>query len=256
MNTVNTEIVDALYHAQSEGTLDIAGIIELPDISNAQRLQLEVLQRRVADGEEVAGWKVAFTSGTARRDPGEDSTKPFGNIVASHVFASQAEIELPAAANWVIEAEIALRIGVPLAGNDVSPEMVRSSVAEVLPVFEVCAQRIPGGSPLPLLLADNLKQWGVVVGDTHGTLPEDLTTTQVDLSHDGQLIASESMNGRMDDPYASVAALCRSLGLYGMNLEPGQIVLTGAFCRSIEKSVKGSWQAIFGTWGEVAGTFS
>ena len=50
-------------------------------------LELAVLDRCQAAGAELAGWKVAFSTGRARDAMGQ-GFRPFGYILRSHVFRS------------------------------------------------------------------------------------------------------------------------------------------------------------------------
>jgi 2-keto-4-pentenoate hydratase len=48
----------------------------------------------------------------------------------------------------------------------------------------------------------------------------------------------------MDDPYLSLSRLCRLLHKYGLGLEPGQPVITGAFCHHAVRQ-PGTYRAVF-----------
>ena len=58
----------------------------------------------------------------------------------------------------------------------------------------------------------------------------------------------------MDDPYLSLARVCRLLHKYGVGLEPGQPVITGSFCHHAVRQ-PGSYRAVFVGIGEVSVQF-
>ena len=59
----------------------------------------------------------------------------------------------------------------------------------------------------------------------------------------------------MDDPYLSLARLCRSLYKFDRGLEPGQPIITGSFCHHAVHQA-GSYTADFADIGKVAVQFS
>jgi 2-keto-4-pentenoate hydratase len=116
-------------------------------------------------------------------------------------------------------------------GGDAPPEQARAAVAGIAPAFEINQKRLPGEASPGLRVADDLSNWGMVVGEQVRP-PASLNDLTVTLSCDGHEIASVASAGHIDDHYTSLAALARRLAQFGLSLEPGQRVITGAFART------------------------
>lgn len=104
-------------------------------------------------------------------------------------------------------------------------------------------------------VANDLGQWGIVVGPA---LPPgtDLSTLAVSLHRDGELVDSgRSGPETLDDPYLSLARICRLLAPFGMGLEPGQQVITGAIVRFPPVDGPSTWTASFSGLSEVTAVF-
>jgi 2-keto-4-pentenoate hydratase len=124
----------------------------------------------------------------------------------------------------------------------------------VAPAFELNEARLPPAAGHPAILADGLSNWGIVVGREVPVRP-DLTSTTVELWHDGELAGARTPGNSMDDPFLSLSRLCALLYQYGRGLQPGQRVITGSFC-SETITGPGRWRAVFSGIGEVAVRFS
>ena len=101
-------------------------------------------------------------------------------------------------------------------------------MASVLPAFEINQKRLHPDAPAPLRIADNLSNWGIVIGDpvAPGATLEKMTVT---LSDENKIIETVASQGHIDDHYQSLATLANHLGQYNHALEPGQYVITGAY---------------------------
>jgi 2-keto-4-pentenoate hydratase len=82
-----------------------------------------------------------------------------------------------------------------------------------------------------------------------------LGDTRVEFYRDDQLVETNTPGATMDDPYLSLARLCRLLHKYGRGLEPGQPVITGSFCHHPVPQ-PGSYRAVFSDIGEVSVKFA
>ena len=108
----------------------------------------------------------------------------------------------------------------------------------------------------PTGLADNLSQWGIVAGPPRPTADIDFGALEVTLSCDGVAVETVAARGHIDDHFASLAALATQLGRFGLALEPGQHVITGAFARR-PVAAPSHWRGDFGaTLGTVEVTFT
>ena len=207
------------------------------------RLQLEVLDGKIADGESLGGWKVGLTSGRARNSMGE-GFRPFGYILSSRIFESGATIELADMGTAGVENEICFTIGEPLSG-EVSREKVIGAIAGVAPAFEINERRLAGAATTTERLADDLSQWGIVVGASRSLGEVDFEDIVVTLARDGETVETVGARGHIDDHFESIARLVAQLGRFGRTLDQGARVITGSFTR---QSVAGlsRWSGDFG----------
>ncbi len=198
-------------------------------VDEAQTAQVRLLERWQAQGETVVGWKLGLTSGRSR-DAFGPGIRPFGFILGSRLHASGDHIQAARIGRGVVENEVCFRMGHTLDGS-ATREIAVAAVDGVAPAFEVNQRRIPDGSEPAARVADNLSNWGLVVGDFLPKAPE-LDQLIVTLTHDGTEVDSVSTEGHIDDHFESIARLARRLAQYGLALSKGDYVITGAFTRA------------------------
>ena len=130
----------------------------------ALRVQLAVLDRKIADGERLAGWKIGLTSAAVRAHFGTDR-QPFGNILESGVIASPGEVALDdLAVGCGVEPELCVTMGADLCGPGATPDQARAAVESIAPGMEINQKRSGGVTDFELSVADNLTQWAIVQG--------------------------------------------------------------------------------------------
>lgn len=246
-------IIDTLYKGRSSGSQPIGLEQTQLSLEEALELQLGVLGRFQAAGEQLGGWKVGLTSGRARDRMGKNF-RPFGYILQSRIFRSGATALLTKIMNCHIEPELCLIVGAPLRGDNVDVAAAKAAVRAVAPAFELNEVRVSPDISQSLMLADGLAQWGIVLGP-EAPVRDGLVDTTVEFYRDDQLVETKTPGATMDDPYLSLARLCRLLHKYGRGLEPGQPVITGSFCHHPVPQ-PGSYRAVFSGIGEVSVKFA
>jgi 2-keto-4-pentenoate hydratase len=224
-------------------------------VDDALSVQLGLKGIWEAAGFEVGGWKVGFTTGDNRKKFPENF-RPFGFVLAHRVLNSGAEVAHSGVRAPQIEPELYLKLGEPLSG-EVSVEQARDAVAEIGPGFEVNERRyVANGTPLPVRVAVGLMNWGMIVGPGIEPPDWDLRTTEVTVSRDGEPEATTVMpSGGYDDPFVSLTRLCRRLDRFGIGLQAGDHILTGAFSHH-EVAANQKWTASFSGIGEVEINFT
>src|SRR3954471_12729124 len=141
-------------------------------LDEAYRIQLALIERRVAAGERQIGWKVGLTAKAIQEQFGFHEPV-FACILESrpsgHVFGA-AELINPG-----FETELCIRLGRGLEGM-VSLEQVRAAVDVIYPSFEIIETRGDLVKQIALALADNGQQRSVVLGTAVPLAP----TTELD----------------------------------------------------------------------------
>jgi 2-keto-4-pentenoate hydratase len=213
-------------------------------------LQLAVLDLWRDSGEDVGGWKIAWTSRGAR-DRGGPGFRPFGFVLASRILGSDASLPAERVRKGLLEPEICLILGERLAGTDVSLGQARGAVSGIAPALEICSQRMPPDLSIATRIGNDMNNWGMVVGPVR---PPDiaLDDLSVELLQDDRSIATgRSSPDVVDDPYLSLTRVCRELAAFGLALEAGQAVLTGSVVASARMSEPSVVEARFGPLGSV-----
>ena len=242
-----------------------AALQALADASYADslRLQLAVLAAWEVEGRRLGGWKIGLTSRAARDSLGPD-LRPHGYVLADRILSSgsssSSSSDLPCGAtlgetvpNCRLEPEIAVVLGADLAGDDVTVEQARAAVASVAPSFEINSGRVPKGSSLAVRLGNSLNNWGIVLGEPMPAGSVDLADLAVELgAEDGAIEAGHSGPATLDDPFLSLARVCKSLALNGRGLSAGQVLITGSLTSAVPTDGRRHFYADFGPLGRVA----
>src|SRR5260370_39045659 len=174
--------VEDFWTARGRGEFFPRAYVDRLDLDEAYRIQLALIDRRVAAGERQIGWKVGLTAKPIQEQFGFHEpvfacvleTQPTG-----HVFGA-AELINPG-----FETELCMRLGRELEGS-VSPEQVRAAVDVIHPAFEIIETRGDLVKQIALALADNGQQRSVLLGATVQLAP----TTALD-----QVEARVRLNG-------------------------------------------------------------
>src|SRR5437899_5906299 len=137
MTTPADRAVVALHTIASSGTaapgdIDALRPLAEADVDTGLRLQLAVLDRWLADGEDVGGWKIGLTSRGARDSMGVD-VRPPGYVLASRVLATGSELP-PGVKNVRLEPEIGIVLGADITG-EITIDQAKAAVAAVAPAF-------------------------------------------------------------------------------------------------------------------------
>src|SRR5215831_12568433 len=244
--TINLQrAIEDFWTARSRGEYLPTTYFDRLSLDEAYRIQLALIERRCAAGEQQIGWKVGLTSKAIQQQFGFHEPC-FGCILetqpSGHGFAA-GELIRPG-----FETELCVRLGRPLAG-EVSLEEVRAAVAVVYPAFEITETR---GNPgqIALMLADNAQQRSVILGDPVALAPElrlDEVEARVELN--GAVVATGIGAAVLEHPLNSVAWLARKLGEYGRSLRAGELVMTGSLVRQFPLSAGDRARASFSSIG-------
>ncbi len=197
-------------------------------LDDAYRIQLALIDRRVAAGERHIGWKVGLTAKVIQEQFG------FYEPVFACILETQPTGQVFGATDLIhpgCETELCVRHGRGLEGN-VTLEQVRAAVDVIHPSFEIIETRGDIVKQIALALADNGQQRSVVVGaPVHlaPTMALDQVSARVQLN--GQEVATGLGSAVLGNPLNSIKWLAGKLCQYGRRLRPGDIIMTGSFVR-------------------------
>jgi len=239
-----TELIDIIWEGTQSGEI----IAELPEleIDEGQRLQIKLLDKWLDTGEQLAGYKVGLTSGAARNAFGP-GVRPFGFILMSRVLQSGGNLAL--IRNLGVENELVFRVGKSIKATGVTAEDAREIVDGVAPGFEINQHRLKRAGSNGIRIADNLSQWGIVVGDFQD-VDRPYEQLSVQLKKDGEIVQQVAASGHIDNHFESIAALINRLHRFDRGLQAGELVITGSFTRAAVTE-PGIWCGDFSDLGAV-----
>ncbi|MEH6516842.1 MAG: 2-oxo-hepta-3-ene-1,7-dioic acid hydratase [Halioglobus sp.] len=262
------QIADAaqrLYHAEKAQVQMPALTLSYPDMDmdDAYRVQKSWVDRKVADGQKVVGYKIGLTS-RAMQMAVKIDTPDYGVLLDDMVFPNGGTIPANDFTDPRIETEFAFVMKEPLAGADVTIEQVIAATDYVVPALELIAARSFRVDPesgytrkVYDTIADNAANAGIILGDTK------IDPREVDLRWAGALLyLNEQIEetglaaGVMDHPAHGIRWVCKRFAPWGIGLEPGQIILSGSFTRPVIVTPGDNIRADYGDFGQIEVAFS
>jgi 2-keto-4-pentenoate hydratase len=253
VTTGDTSLVDLLAEAQTaRGRLEPVEV-ELP-LERAYDAQRRLRAVRVAAGERLVGRKIGLSSVDARATWNADEPVS-GHLLSSTVTDELESFSLRGLASPRVEAEIALVLGSPLHGEQISPGEVLAATSRVHISLEIVASRWPGGPPsLGHLVADNVNAAGVLLGPTVETssITGDVTVNVIV----GDTVTPGRSAEVYGHPLKAVAWLAAHLTRSGERLESGDLVMSGSLNVPVAVSPGDALVADFGSLGVISTRFS
>ena len=219
--------VDDFWQARTSGEYFPAAYEDRLSLDDAYRIQLALIDRRVAAGERQIGWKVGLTSKAIQEQFGFHEPV-FGCILQS--FPSGHELP-PKLIKPGFETELCMRFAHPLQGA-VTPQQVMDALEGIHPSFEIIETRGDLTRHIALALADNAQQHSVILGPLmrpDASMRLDQVVARVMLN--GKEIVVGTGEAVLGNPLNSVVWLARKLTEFGRSIRPGDIVMTGSFVR-------------------------
>jgi 2-oxopent-4-enoate/cis-2-oxohex-4-enoate hydratase len=198
-------------------------------IDDAYRVQLQVIERRIAAGERVVGKKIGVTSKAVMNLLKVDQPD-FGHLLSGMAFNDGDTISLAQAIQPKGEGEIAFVLKHDLAGPGLTNADVLRATECVMPCFELVDSRIRDWKiKITDTVADNGSSYAFVLGD-RAVDPRriDLTTVGMTLEKNGEIIGTGAGAATMGNPVNAVTWLANKLGEFGIPLKAGEVILSGS----------------------------
>jgi 2-oxo-hept-3-ene-1,7-dioate hydratase len=259
------DAADRLYEAERARVQMPALTLSYPDMDmdDAYRVQKCWVDRKVAEGASVYGYKIGLTSRAMQMAVNID-TPDYGILLDDMVFANNGTIAANDFTDPRIETEFAFVLKKPLAGDDVTIEQVIDATDYVVPALELIAARSYRVDPdsgytrkVFDTIADNAANAGIIIGDTRiDPRQVDLRWAGAMLYLNGQIEETGLAAGVMDHPAHGIRWVCKRFAPWGIGLEPGQLILSGSFTRPVIVTPGDHIRADYGEFGEININFS
>ncbi|WP_454197321.1 2-keto-4-pentenoate hydratase [Nocardia sp. Marseille-Q1738] len=226
-------------------------------VADAYGVQLAQLEAWQAAGARVAGHKIGLTSLAIRQQLGVFEPD-YGHLLDSMFFPEHTPIPADQFLQPRIEPELAFVLRKPLRGPGVTAAEALTAVDFVLPALEIIDSRIADWRiTLADTIADNASSGAVVLGSKPTALSAvDLRLTGCTLHHNGALAATGAGGAVLGSPVNSLVWLANTLAGRGVELEAGQVVLSGALTAAAAAAPGDTFTANFGGIGSVTATFA
>ena len=200
-------------------------------IDDAYHISRVMLRHRLeADGERVVGKKIGVTSDAVQKMLGVFQPD-FGFLTDAMAYANNATI--PIAGNLIApraEGEIAFRLNATLSGTNNTEQDVLAATDCVMPCFEIVDSRIEHWQiAIQDTIADNASCGVYVLGDAALNPRDiDLANLRIDVTKNGRPLSSGMGSAVQGNPLTAVAWLANTLGAFGIDLEAGEVILSGS----------------------------
>lgn len=222
---------DALYQA----LLDRAPIAPLterePDltIADAYRIQLRMIERRLAKGEAVIGKKIGVTS-KAVQQMLNVYQPDFGHLLSGMVYSEGEPIPVGTLIAPRAEAEVAFMLRHDLNGPGITAADVLRATDYALPCFEIVDSRIQDWKiKIQDTVADNASCGAFLLGGTPRSLRGfDLSVAGMVVEKNGDIVSTSAGAAVQGSPVNAVAWLANTLGALGIPLKAGEVILSGS----------------------------
>jgi len=200
------------------------------EIGDSYHIQNYVVSLFKEAGSRVKGYKMGLTSKAVQQLVG--STEPNFSPLLDHMFTAE-ESEL-ARSNWltpVVESELAFVIKDRLTGPGINVADIIRGTDFVLSAIEIADFRVARAPGMDVrdITADMAAAGGVVLGKNPVSLHDiDILAVNCSLTINEEERAKGVASEVLGNPLYAVAWLANKLSEFGVALEPGQVILSGA----------------------------
>lgn len=228
-----------------------------PSIADAYAIQRHGIEMRHATGRRLQGHKIGLTSQAVQEQLGVDQPD-FGALLDDMEVTDGGQLPAGMLIAPRVELELAFHLREPLAGPGVTAEDVHRATRAVQPSIEIVDSRILDWRiSLVDTIADNASSGAYVLGGLEVPIGDlDPTTVEVALRRDGETVETGRSDAVLGDPRAAVAWLANALATFGVSLQAGQVVLSGACTRMIAAKPGDAFVGDFGRLGTVSVRFA
>jgi len=226
------------------------------EVADAYQIQTATLAAKLERGENLIGRKIGLTSRAAQMQFGLN--EPDCGFLSDRMLLFDGDpVPLSNLIQPRAEAEIAFILGKDLKGPGVNSLMVLQATLAVTASIEVIDSRIRDWAiKVADTIADNASGARVILSEASKS-PEglDLKHLGMNLSGNGQLVATATGASVMGHPARAVAWLANKLSEFSLHLRAGDIVISGALTAAIRVAKGDVVSASFGSLGTVSTRF-
>jgi 2-keto-4-pentenoate hydratase len=224
-------------------------------VEDAYAVQQAAIELRLQRGDKISGKKIGLTSLAMQKllGIGEcDYGQLFESMEAHGGICDTRQLLFP-----MVEGEVFFVLKHGLKGPGVTAEDVRAATAYVVAGIEVVDTRFKDYKfTIVDTVSDNAACGMYVIGGNKVELQDiDLSQIHMKMYRNGELVNEGMGSDVMGDPVNAVAWLANKLGAFGVSLNAGDVVLSGALT-AMAKAEKGDvFEVEFTKLGKVTAKF-
>lgn len=256
--TDSRAIAEALFQAR-QTRIPIPPLTETNPgitVADAYEIQGHLVELLKGDDGRLVGYKLGLTSKGMQDMLGIDEPD-YGPVVSNMVWEDGVTVDLGQFIQPKVEGEIALMIDKPIKGPGVTAAQVADSLSGAIAAIEMVDSRIEDWRiKLPDTVADLASSAAAVLSSRVIPIDFDLRLTGMVITRNGETVATGAGAAALGDPVAAVAWLANTLAPYGVVLEPGQFIMTGALHAAFEPAPGDHIRAEFDRLGTVSMSFA
>lgn len=228
------------------------------DMEDAYAIQKAWVERKLADGQTISGYKIGLTS-RAMQIAMNIETPDFGVLLDAMEFSNGQKICAADFTDPRIEVELAFVLKDRLFGESVSVDDVMAATDYIVPALELIAARSFRVDPetgytrnVYDTIADNAANAGYILGTTTFKPDEvDLKWVGAMLYLNNEVEETGLAGGVMGHPAHGIRWVCKRFAPHGIGLEPGQVILAGSFTRPVIVRAGDTVLADYGPLGRI-----
>ncbi|UVK49618.1 fumarylacetoacetate hydrolase family protein (plasmid) [Mesorhizobium sp. AR07] len=240
---------------QAQAMPPLSGEYPQLSVDDAYRIQDLLAQARQQEGASFAGYKIGLTLRSAQL--ASNLTEPIhGRIMRGAVYDSGAWLSAAKFIRPHVEVELAFVMRRDITERDMSLDDIMAATEFIIPALEVVDHRMNSPRTISDTIADN-SAFAAIVLSAQRFRPNDIDAAWIGatLSRNGLVEESGVSAVGMGHPGACVAWLANRLLEKGQSLRKGDIVMSGAFARSVSVAGGDNIHADYGPLGTIEVSF-
>ncbi|NLL62987.1 MAG: 2-keto-4-pentenoate hydratase [Ruminococcaceae bacterium] len=230
----NKEIAEILYKAEANNKPieQISKIYDGLTIDDAYEIQLINIDRKVTEGKIITGKKIGLTSKAMQESLGVDI--PDFGILCDSMEVKDNVVKKGQILQPRVEGELAFILKEDLKDGATIDDIYQAT-EYVVPALEIVGSRIKDWKVTILdTISDNASSGMYLLSDTKiNPLKTDLKEVELKLYKNGEFINSGKGSAVLGDPVNAVLWLANGLSKYGVALNAGDVILSGALSAAI-----------------------
>lgn len=255
VQTISSELMDAERECESIEPLSDRWNLT-PD--HAYQIQLAGIREKIDNGARVTGKKIGLTS-KGMQDMLGVTQPDYGHLLDTMAYTGGEVIPTNRFLYPRIEAEIGFLLGEDIAGPNVTTLDVLEATEAFVPTMEIIDSRIHDWNVQFVdTVSDNASSGAYVVGSqifpTHSI--DDIRLVGMVHLKNGRVVQTGAGAATLGNPAYCVAWLANTLHQYGITLDEGELILSGAIAAAEDVESGDFFEARFGGLGRVSCEFA